>query len=87
MLYVKYEVKVLLLSHIQLLQPHGLSPPGSSVHRILRARVLEWDLPDPGIKPWSPALQGNYLLSEPRKAHMSNIFNIKKLEEKICQDE
>ena len=34
------------------------SPPGSSVHRILQARILEWvaistpgDLPDPGIKP------------------------------------
>ena len=24
------------------LQPHGLSPPGSSVHRILQARILEW---------------------------------------------
>ena len=34
--------------------------PGSSVHEILQARVLEWvamppskDLPDPGIKPAS----------------------------------
>ena len=39
------------------------SPPGSSVHGILQVRVLEWfaisfsrDLPDPGIKPGSPAL-------------------------------
>ena len=42
------------------------SPPGSSVHGILQARLLEWvacppprDLPDPGIKPaslMSPAL-------------------------------
>ena len=37
------------------------SPPGSSVHGILQARVLEWvampssgDLPNPGIKPASP---------------------------------
>ena len=37
------------------------SLPGSSVHRILQARILEWglprpppgDLPDPGIKPAS----------------------------------
>ena len=36
------------------------SPPGSSVHEILQARILEWvampppgDLPDPGIKPIS----------------------------------
>ena len=38
------------------------SPPGSSVHGILQARILGWvavpspgDLPDPGIKPTSPA--------------------------------
>ena len=24
------------------LRPHGYSPPGSSVHRILQARTLEW---------------------------------------------
>ena len=40
------------------------SLPGFSVHGILQARILEWlpfpspgDLPDPGIKPVSPALQ------------------------------
>ena len=38
------------------------SPPGSSVHGILQARVLEWvafpppgDLPDPGTELESPA--------------------------------
>ena len=38
------------------------SPPGSSVHGILQARILEWlpflppgDLPDPGVGPESPA--------------------------------
>ena len=48
------------------------SLPGSSVHGIFQARVLEWvaisfsrDLPDPGIKPGSPALQTDVLLSEP----------------------
>ena len=48
------------------------SPPGSSVHGILQARILEWvpcpspgDLPDPGIKLGSPALQADSLLSEP----------------------
>ena len=37
------------------------SPPGSSVHGILKARILEWlpfpspgDLPNPRIEPWSP---------------------------------
>ena len=47
------------------------SPPGSSVHGILQARILEWvafpfpgDLPDPGIKPRPPALQADSLPSE-----------------------
>ena len=38
--------------------PMNCSLPGSSVHGILQARILEWvatpgDLPDPGIKPVS----------------------------------
>ena len=40
------------------------SPPVSSVHGIIPARILEWaafpppgDLPNPGIEPVSPALQ------------------------------
>ena len=47
------------------------SPPGSSVHGILQARILEWvamlssgDLPDPWIEPlslMSPALVGGVL--------------------------
>ena len=47
------------------------SPPGSSVHRILQARLLDWvaisfpgDLPDPGIEQGSPALQEDSLPSE-----------------------
>ena len=55
-----------------LCDPVGCSVPGSSVHGILQARVLEWvaisfsgDLPDPGIEPWSPALQADALTSEP----------------------
>jgi len=48
------------------------SPPGSSVHGILQARILEHlpfsspgDLPDPEIEPRSPALQADSLLTEP----------------------
>ena len=48
------------------------SPPDSSAHGIFQARTLECaaisfsrDLPDPGIEPWSPALQADSLLSEP----------------------
>ena len=48
------------------------SLPGSSVHGVLQARILEWvatpfprDLPDPGMEPRSSALQADPLLSEP----------------------
>ena len=48
------------------------NPPGSSVHAILQARILEWiaiptpgDLPDPGVESRSPTLQADSLPSEP----------------------
>ena len=54
-----------------LCDPVDHSPPGSSVHGILQARILEWiaipspgDLPDPGIEPGSPALQADSLPAE-----------------------
>ena len=122
---VKSEREVAQL-HATLRDPMDCSPPGSSIHGIFRARVLEWGaiafsgicpyiylnrlllfrcfrrvqlfvtpwtvahqaplsmgfsrqeywsgqpfpslgaLPDPGIEPWSPALQVDFLLSEPR---------------------
>ena len=53
-----------------LCDPVDCRPPGSSVHGILQARILEWvacpppgDLPDPGIEPSSlvsPALAGGF---------------------------
>ena len=56
-----------------LCNPMDCSPPGSSVHRILQARILEWvaipspgDLPNPGIKPKFPASQADSLPSEPQ---------------------
>ena len=49
------------------------SLPGSSVHGISLARILEWvvtpslgDLSDPGIEHGSPALQADSLLSYPQ---------------------
>ena len=30
------------ISHVQLCDPMGYSPPGSSIHEILQARILEW---------------------------------------------
>ena len=54
-----------------LCDPMDCSLPGSSVHGILQARILEFpfpspeDLPNPGIEPGSPALQADSLPSEP----------------------
>ena len=50
--------------------PTLCSPMGYTVHGILQARILEWvaisfpgDLPNPGIKPGSPAMQADSLSS------------------------
>ena len=55
--------------------PMDGSPPGSSVHGIFQVQILEQiaisylgDLPDPGIKPASPAspaLAGRFFTTEP----------------------
>ena len=64
--------KCWFLSCVQLFAaPWTVAPPGSSVHGILQAQ--NWsglpfpspeDLADPGIKPSSPALQADSLLSK-----------------------
>ena len=60
------------------------SPPGSSVHGILQARILEWVTmpsscdPDPGIEPVSPAgpsLQEDSLLLSHQEAHRYIYFS------------
>ena len=61
-----------MLICIQLCNPIGCSPPGSSAHGIFQAIILKWlphppqgDLPNLGIKPTSPvspALQAEYAL-------------------------
>ena len=55
-----------------LCDPIDCSPPGSSVHGILQARILEWvAMPsskvssNPGMELRSPSLQADSLLSEP----------------------
>ena len=50
---------------LTLWDPMDCSPPGSSVHAVSQARILEWvlipgDLLDPGIKLISPALAGGF---------------------------
>ena len=75
---VSVKVKVLAT---QSCDPIDYSLPGSSVHGILQARILEnsfpylVDLPDPGIELRSPALQADSLLSEPAgKPHLYHIL-------------
>ena len=55
-----------------LYDPMDCNPPGSSVHRGLQARILEWvafpfsrGSSNPGIEPGPPALQVDYLPAEP----------------------
>ena len=55
-----------------LFDPMDCSPPGSSVHGILQARILQWvsisfsrGIPDPGIKLGSPALADGFFTTEP----------------------
>ena len=50
------------------------SPPGSSVHGILQARILDrvvlpGDLLNPGIEPASPALAGGFSTTEQARKH------------------
>ena len=69
---VKLKVAHLCLT---LCDPLDCSPPGSSVHEVFQARVLEWAAisfsrgsPNPGTEPaspMSPALQADSLPSEP----------------------
>ena len=54
-----------------LCDPMDCNPPGSSVHEIFQTRILECvaipspgDLPKPGVKPGSPALQADSLPTE-----------------------
>ena len=55
-----------------LCKPMDCCLPGSSVHGISQARILEWvaisfsrDLPDQGMEPGTPALEGSFFTTEP----------------------
>ena len=63
---------------LTLCDPVDCSPPGSSVHGILQARILEWvaisfsrNLPNSGIEPLSPALAGRFFTTEPPEKPIS----------------
>ena len=71
-------------SCLTLCNPMDSLLPGSSVHGILHARILEWvaipfsrDPSDPGTEPRSPALQADSLLSESEDYPKQIICNIK----------
>ena len=67
-----------------LCDPMDGSPPCSSVHGILQARLLEWvaisfsrDLPDPGIELGSPALQADFFFISLATRETPYIFQIR----------
>ena len=78
--------------------PMDCSPPGSSLYRIVQARILEWIampspgvLPNPGIEPTSPvspSLQEDSLPAEPLGKPLSHLiwggFVFRKTLEKKC---
>jgi len=55
------------------------SPPVPSVHGISQARIQEQvaiqDLPDPGIKPMSPALAGRFFTTEPPGKPLASAYS------------
>ena len=76
-------------SHLTLCDPMDYSPPGSSVHGLLQARILEWVailspevIPDSRTEPGFPAFQADSLPSElsgkPRFIVSCRIFKIYK---------
>ena len=72
---IKTRVCAQSLSRVRLCDPMDCSPPGSSVHWVPQARVLEWVAifssrrsPDPGtepVSPASPALAGRFFTNAP----------------------
>ena len=77
------KVKVLVAQFgLTLWEPLDCNPPVPS-QGILQARVLEWvaistpgDLPHPGFKPGSPALQADSLPSEPPGKSQNGLTNV-----------
>ena len=69
-------------SYLTLCNHMDCSPPGSSVHGILQARILEWvaisfsrESSRPRREPMSPALAGGFSTSEPPgKSQLSSIY-------------
>ena len=80
---------------LTLCDPMDCSLPDSSVHGILQARILEWvampssrmDLPYPGVKPGSPALQaGSLPLSYLRRPQNLSQFSSVQFSHSVVSD-
>ena len=73
MYYILYELKLLVAQFcLTLCNPMSCNMPGSCVHGISQARILEWVAVSfsrgssrPWVKPGSPELQADSLPSEP----------------------
>ena len=78
-------------SRLTLCNPMDGRAPGSSIHGIFQARVLEWVVipfsrgsSNPEIEPWSPALQAYSLPTEPpRKPRNSSTKKFLALQQKF----
>ena len=80
-----YTVTEVAQSCLTLCDPMDCSLPGSSVHEILQARVLEWvaisfsrGSSPPRNQTWSPALQADSFPTEPREAQKISLSKTKK---------
>ena len=94
--YIKGEKSEVSQLCLTLCDSMDSSPPGSSIHGIFQARILEWvaiafssRFPDAGIKPESPTLQADTLLSRVclllgRKV-INNLESILKTRDITCQ--
>ena len=88
--YTVTVVVIYSLSHVQLCNSMHCNLSESAVHGISQARTLEWaansfsrDLPEPGIKPASPALAGGFFTTKlPGKPTMEYYTTIKRI--KLC---
>ena len=76
---------------LELCNPINCSPPGSAVHGVSQASILEWvaisytgDLPELGIEPGSPALAGSFFTTEPPRKPKPR--SLKDLSSPLSQD-
>ena len=79
---ILFPVLMCTQSYLTLCHPMDCSLPGSSVHGIFQARLMEWvafpspgDLPDPGMKPTSvtSALAGGFFY---HKHHLGSLLEV-----------